>query len=216
MIKRKLKYLFNAFFGKSTFQRNQFNNVGKVQSRLIAFPWYLLTVFVAILDLIFLGSIISGIFRISNGNKRLLTHFELGLLSMISNDDDFLLRIVIIENSWLAKLGRYLNRLDSLGLGIADTIHFSRTIDPLNKRDQEWLIHEVAHILQYKYRGLIYIPEALIAQRFSGYEFGGITTLGKKIPLRAFNPEQQADIFTFIVLSDYNCYLKQEIIEGNW
>lgn len=216
MIKRKQEYLFNALSGKAISKRNWFNLDSALNRTLIAVPWYLLTFLFAVLDLVFLGSIISGIFRITSGNKRRLNEKELGLLSMVSNDQNFLRRVVIIESSWLAKFGRYLNGIDALGLGVADTIHFSRKLDPTSKKDQQWLIHEVAHTLQYKYRGLIYIPEALIAQQFSGYAFGGTETLGQNIPLRAFNPEQQADIFKVIVLRDYDCDLRQEIIKGNW
>lgn len=79
-----------------------------------------------------------------------------------------------------------------------------------------WLVHETAHTLQYKYRELIYIPEALIAQRYSGCSFGGKETIISADKIRRFNPEQQAEIFTALTLSKVESELRQEIIDGNW
>lgn len=139
------------------------------------------------------------------------------MLQTLSSEQDYLKSITVIENSWLARFGKWINRFSSLGLGVGRTVHFSRTIDTQNSFDQKWFIHEVAHTLQFKHRGIVYIPEALIAQQFSGYDFGGKTGMDSTKKLRSFNPEQQADIFAVLILkNEKNHRLFSEIQKGNW
>lgn len=216
MIKRKAQYFLRALFGISIWKRNRFNESHSLKRILIALPWYALTLIFSLLDFLFIGSILSGVFRITCRTQRRLTEDELERLSLVVRDVEYLKRIAIFENSWLSKMGAWLNRSQDLGLGVADTVHFSRRVNTQMENDMAWLIHEVAHTLQYKYRGLVYIPEALIAQQFSGYSFGGLQTIRENIPLQAFNPEQQADIFKTIVLTNEMCSLRQEIKKGNW
>lgn len=183
---------------------------------LVFLPWYLLSIIFALLDLIFLGSLLIGIVRLTAKNRRKLSEEELCCLKLCHQDLEFLKTVDIIECSRLARVGKWMASRKQLGIGIASTIHFSREIDTQQKSDLRWLVHEVAHTLQYKYRGLIYIPEALIAQRFSGYSFGGKEALEQANTLKSFNPEQQAEIFMNLSLSEFKCTLVQEIEKGIW
>lgn len=171
----------------------------------------------AALDLVGFGRLISVILTVTSSNTRKITQEELGIFHALSSEQDYLKSITIIEKSWLARFGRWINRFSSLGLGVGTTIHFSRNIDTQNPSDLRWLVHEVAHTLQFKHRGTIYIPEALIAQQFSGYDFGGKQGLKSTKKLRNFNPEQQADIFAMLIRKkeiEHKLFL--EVQNGNW
>lgn len=154
--------------------------------------------------------------QITQRNGRKLTDEELNLFADLSKDRAYLKSVSIYERSWVARIGAWMIRRKNLGLGLANTIHFNQEIDINTVADRRWFVHEMAHTLQFKYRGMIYIPEALIAQQFSGYSFGGLPTLERANKLQAFNPEQQADIFVIMQLSDFNGALRQEIKNGNW
>jgi len=60
------------------------------------------------------------------------------------------------------------------------------------------LIHELVHIWQYERYGIVYISEAIWAQKWGGgYDYGGLAALEQYSQgrgLEAFNFEQQADI----------------------
>lgn len=203
--------------GVGMWKRNSYN-LTSVSKRLILFPfWYVLALVFRILDLLLLGELISLILVSTSRTKRRLTALELSKLEVLGQKErSFLETVIVIENSWLSKLGCRLTRSESLGLGVARTVCFSRTIDTGRSSDMGWLVHELAHALQFKYRGLIYIPEALVAQHFSGYDFGGQKSLSEQRLLIAFNPEQQAEIFRQMMLSDYPSELREEIIKGKW
>lgn len=183
---------------------------------MIGLPWYLLQVLFGFLDLLLIGEGVNQLILVTSPKKRKLKEKELELLSELKDEQQYLRSIWVVEYSWLSRFGKWMTRRRSLGLGIGRTVHFSRMIDSSNQQDQRWLVHEIAHTLQYKYRGLIYIPEALIAQQFSGYNFGGKATLDSKKKLREFNPEQQADIFCALIISGYNSALKTDIRKGEW
>ncbi len=171
----------------------------------------------AIFDLFFLGYLTPVIMQITQRNGRKLSPKELELFSDLTDELAYLKTVRVYEKSWVARTGAYLIRRRTLGLGLANTIHFNCEID-IEKSlvDRRWFVHEVAHTLQFKYRGLIYIPEALVAQQFSGYEFGGRETLKRAKQLRAFNPDQQADIFVVMQLSDFESAIRQEVEQGKW
>lgn len=216
MLQRRFIHLFRTLVGIAFFDRNKHNS-GVFWKRLLIFiPWYTLGVILAVLDLIFLGYWFTLIMRFTQRNGRKLSKEELELFSGIPNDKYYLQRVFVFEESWLARSGARMNRRASLGLGIANTVHFTRKIDISHDYDRRWLVHEIAHTLQFKYRGLIYIPEALIAQQFSGYDFGGKETLSSAKKLRVFNPEQQADMFVVMQLSNFESEIRQEIEKGNW
>ena len=170
----------------------------------------------ALVDLLFLGEVISWMLRVTSKNKRRLTGKELSGLQLSDEDTAYLQTIWVIERSWISRFGMWMTRRKSLGLGIARTVHFSREINTGIQKDVNWLYHELAHSLQYKYRGLVYIPEALIAQQFSGYDFGGKATLLSKKKLADFNPEQQAELFRVLMTDNHTCSIGQDIVRGNW
>lgn len=193
--------------------RNGFN-ISNQRRLIIGIPWWILQVSFSLLDLLFFGEFISLLARISNKNRQFV---ELQINThLLEHDQVYLRKITLIENSWLAKLGCRMNNSRQLGLGIANTIHFSRNLEPTDRNDMRWIYHELAHTLQWKYRGLIYIPEALIAQRYSGYNFGDKTVLYGNLKLREFNPEQQAEIFMELIDSKIHTNLIRDIQSGKW
>jgi hypothetical protein len=169
------------------------------------------------MDLFFVGYLTQAIMQVTQRNGRKLTPPELELFSELTQDASYLKTVHVYERSWVAKVGAWLIRKNTLGLGLANTIHFNREIDiEKSASDCRWLVHEVAHTLQFKYRGLIYIPESLVAQQFSGYSFGGRKTLKRAKKLRVFNPEQQADMFVVLQLSEFESVIREDIKKGNW
>jgi len=196
------------------FARNSYNLKSTWRKVLIIPFWYILSVVFAVLDIVLLGELITFLIRITSRKTRSLSSEEICLFSHLENDQHYLWGITVIESSWVARLGKRLSRRNSLGLGIARTVHFSREISL--EKDKAWVVHEVAHTLQYKYRGLCYIPEALISQRFSGYDYGGKKTLLEEKSIKRFNPEQQAEIFTTLTIRPCKSQLNQEVVEGNW
>lgn len=75
------------------------------------------------------------------------------------------------------------------------------TINYFGKMSEDLFVHELIHIWQYEYRGSVYIPRALRAQRSqAGYNYGGVEKLQNSglSNLLAYNYEQQGDI-----LADY-------------
>jgi hypothetical protein len=212
----RLINFFKVISGNVFFHRNTHNMPTLWKRALVFLPWYLLSIIFAIFVILFLGSLLAGICRLTAKRQRKLTVDELSHLTLCPNDLVYLKTVTIIECSRMAIFGKRSGKRKQLGIGIASTIHFCRNIDTDNSSDLKWLVHEVAHTLQYKYRGLVYIPEALIAQRFSGYGFGGKEVMDGACVLRTFNPEQQAEIFMLLSLSGHECQLVQEIKKGNW
>lgn len=183
----------------------------------VMLPWYPVAIIFAVLDVFFVGYLTQLIMQITQRNGRKLTARELELFSDLIDDSSYLKTVRVYERSWVARFGAWMIREKTLGLGLANTVHFNREIDIEKKpSDCRWLVHEVAHTLQFKYRGMIYIPECLVAQQFSGYSFGGRETLKQAEKLRAFNPEQQADIFVVMQLSKFESAIRDEIKKGNW
>lgn len=216
MLQRRFIHILQTLTGRAFWGRNTHNSAVFWKRALVFFPWYIIGIIFSILDLFFLGYAIQGIMKITQGSGRKLTSEEIQLFSGLPKEQTYLRTVRVYENSWIARLGKWLIRRKTLGLGLANTIHFSREIDSSKKLDQHWLVHEIAHTLQFKYRGLIYIPEALIAQQFSGYSFGGKETACAAKHLRAFNPEQQADLFVLLQLSPLESDIREEIEKGNW
>lgn len=217
MLQRRLIQLFNVLSGREFTHRNKHNSKQLWKRSCVFLPWYFIGVFFAVIDLFFLGYLTQAIMQITQRNGRRLTPKELNLFYSLDKDATYLRSVMVYEKSWVARIGAWIIRRKKLGLGLANTIHFSREIDIENSAaDRRWLVHEVAHTLQFKYRGLIYIPECLVAQQFSGYSFGGRKTLKQAKRLRAFNPEQQADMFVVMQLSEFESAIREEIEKGNW
>jgi len=217
MLHQRLRTFIHVLSGKVFHGRNTYNSKGLWKRGIVFLPWYILGIIFAILDLFFVGYLAQGIMQLTQRNGRKLSPKELELFSNLTEDATYLKSVRVYEKSWVARFGAWLTRRNTLGLGIANTVHFNREINPEeNASDRRWLVHEVAHTLQFKYRGLIYIPEALIAQHFSGYGFGGKSTLMHAKLLRSFNPEQQAEIFVAMQLSAFSSALRDEIHKGKW
>jgi hypothetical protein len=217
MLQRRLKHFINVLSGREFFRRNRHNSKQLWKRGCVFIPWYITGVIFATLDLFFVGYLTQGIMQITQRNGRKLTEKELDLFAALPDEKNYLKTVRVYEKSWVARIGAWFIRRKTLGLGLANTIHFNQGIDTeKSSSDSRWLVHEVAHTLQFKYRGLIYIPEALVAQQFSGYSFGGKETLKNAKQLRVFNPEQQADIFVVIQLSDFESAIRQDLEKGNW
>lgn len=217
MLQRRFIHLINVLSGREFFRRNKHNSKQLWKRGCVFLPWYITGVVFAVFDLFFVGYLTPVIMQVTQRNGRKLSQEELELFSDLTDELTYLKTVRVYEKSWVARTGRWFGRRSSLGLGIANTVHFNREVDlEKSHSDRRWFVHEVAHTLQFKYRGLIYIPEALIAQRFSGYAFGGRETLKDAKQLRAFNPEQQADIFVVMQLSDFESAIRAEVEKGNW
>lgn len=101
----------------------------------------------------------------------------------------------IREDSKLAKIGASYAGKKQLGFVLFNTINFTRRLDcEHSPKDMSWLIHELTHILQFRFIGVQYIIEALRAQHSSGYIYGGIDALKTVDHFENFNLEQQAEI----------------------
>lgn len=216
MLQRRFIHILQTLTGRAFCGRNTHNSAVLWKRALVFFPWYLLSLVVGILDVFFVGYLFAGLMKLTQKHTRKLTESELQFFANLPKEEAYLKRVLVCEKSWMARFGAKLIRRKNLGLGLANTIHFSREIDTTCELDQRWFVHEIAHTLQFKYRGLIYIPEALIAQQFSGYSFGGIETLRNAQHLRAFNPEQQADMFVLLQLTPLESEIRKEIERGRW
>lgn len=216
MLKQRFIHFFFVLSGRVFFQRNTYNTRRFWKRAVVILPWYLMGMACATLDLFFVGYLFLVIMRLTQRNGRKLSSNELALFSNLPEELPYLKTVWVYEKSWVARAGMWMTRRKSLGLGLGNTVHFSREIDLTKQADVHWFVHEMAHTLQFKYRGLIYIPEALIAQQFSGYSFGGIKTLKQVSILRAFNPEQQAEIFAATQLSTIESEIRKDIENGNW
>lgn len=112
--------------------------------------------------------------------------------------------IRINENSKWAKIGAKKVKKTHLGFVWMNTINFSRSINcKTHNSDLSWLIHEMVHVAQFEKLGIQYIFEALLAQKYGGYDYGGKHNLINR-QLKHFNLEQQAEI-----IKDYAKDLKQ-------
>jgi hypothetical protein len=94
----------------------------------------------------------------------------------------------------------YRVRIDTLSImaGVGGTHVTGYIINTVGALTKEVLIHELTHIWQYEEGGLVYIPEAIGAQRSAGYDYFGIAglraALNQGLDFSDFNREQQGDI----------------------
>ena len=147
-----------------------------------------------ILDVLLIGSILDLVFQLVKPNQRRLTVLELTEAKKVFGDQWDYWKIRIDEHSLIAWLGARFAGTSNMGTTTFRTINFTRKLQvaPGNS-DMEWLIHELAHVIQMEQVGIQYIFEALIAQFTEGYDYGiHSELLGKK--LSDFNREQQAEI----------------------
>lgn len=186
-------YLLRVLLGFDLYKRNWINlRDTKLPSLIIIYPfWYLLQVICAILNLFLIGELIYVIVLITHKHHRKLHLEEEQILATHYSNFNWK-GIRIVEHSWLAKIGQKYTKSTKMGLCVSYSLHFSCPLH--HKEHKTWLLHEAAHHIQYQQRGIIYIFEALIAQRFSGYKY--LLTGWENFALREFNPEQQAEILS--------------------
>ena len=153
MLLRRIIYFLKVLVGIVFVERIKHNISSSLKRVLLFIPWYLLSFTMAVLDLLFFGELLTAIILLTSKNVRRFSSDEFEVMKSQSNDHTCLKNVRIIENSWLAKMGARLGKRKQLGLGVGRTIHFSREIDSENRRDLAWLVHQIAHTLQYKYRG---------------------------------------------------------------
>lgn len=190
---RRIVYLLKVLLGIDLWGRNTINLKQKsILIKLLLYPfWYVLQVSCAILNLLLLGELLFLLVWITHKCKRKLNSEELKILSVQFPGIKWR-NITVIEKSWVAKLGAKYAKSTKMGVCVTYSLHFSCELD--SEKDKIWLLHEAAHYIQYKQRGIIYIFEALIAQQFTGYNYK--LPNWKQYSLKAFNPEQQAEILS--------------------
>lgn len=192
---RLLRHIFFVPF--SSRRRNQFNwtKLTLTSQYGLAFVWWILVIFLKVLDLSGIWEmldILQGIFKF---NSRKLNALELQEAQRVFGRSLPYSAIRIDESSLLATIGARINKTKQLGLVTFRHINFTRKLNcaPGNA-DMSWLIHELTHVSQMQQLGSQYIIEALYAQHSSGYSYGGQNSLTDEQKLHAFNLEQQAEI----------------------
>lgn len=196
--------LFLEIIGRNT------ANMSLITRILVFLFWYLLQLICVVLDLLFFGEVISLLLKwVEKESSRFpIDVLPLGMHN--STIQQIVEKVHVKDQSSFAQWSCRITKRKSLGLGIIRWTLYSRKVDRVS--DQEWMRHEFAHTLQWYYRGLIYIPEALFAQRFGGYTLPQpLNTIRR---LKNINPEQQAVLFSkFEKLSKE---LQSDILAGKW
>ena len=152
--------------------------------------WWIVLLPFFVVDYIGVFSVLDKIGARITG-KRNLTDTEIEEAASVFEDQDWYAKINIKEDAILAKWGARLNKKPKLAFVLFNSIYFSRPINAQHPKDMGWLIHEMVHVSQYNSVGIAYIFKALRAQLNGGYQYDK-TDL--KLPLKAFNFEQQGDI----------------------
>jgi hypothetical protein len=67
----------------------------------------------------------------------------------------FLDKYYIVENSWLARLGRIFMKSKNLALVLGKGIHLSGVSKDIFLKDVKWVKHELVHIHQYEKHGIV-------------------------------------------------------------
>jgi hypothetical protein len=111
--------------------------------------------------------------------------------------------------NFIADIGQGLHsqtRTTNNAVSIGDTCYFPITLDPQNRHNMGWLIHELTHQWQFQRMGWRYLPQAVQLQIREGkacydYRLGCATLEDGLIKARAqnmrltdFNLEQQGEI----------------------
>lgn len=150
--------------------------------------------FTKLLDIVGLAEILDLLGQVIKFNTRSLTGTEIAEAQKVFGGAVPYWKVRVDEYSLIAKIGKWVNGYNGLGVTIGYTINFSQKVSPApGNNDMHWLIHELTHVAQCEAVGLQYIPEALIAQAGTGYNYGGPAGLAGK-RLKDFNREQQGDI----------------------
>lgn len=197
-------FFFRALTGRVVYNRNRYNLSG--MKRILITPfWWLLSILISILDLVYFDFLILLFIRIVEGKSSAIPKHIEALHPSIEG------KLFCYPNSKIARWSMRILGRKSLGLGIRNCVLFSREINWKSSKDVHWFLHEYAHVLQWRGRGLIYIPEALFAQWNSGYTFTKEAAESAE-NLKYFNPEQQACIYADYLIGNHLELLKQDPI----
>lgn len=195
----KIQAFFQHFISPFITQRNQYN---KKRFKILKFYHFLLwwvLIPLKFIEIFGFSYLLDHFFRWTTSTRH-LHQSEIDFLTTVFPLSINYKVIRINENSTWAKIGAKNTKKQHLAFVWMNTINFSRPINcNLQKSDLWWLIHEMVHIAQFKTLGVQYIFEALLAQKFGGYHYGGKDNL-KGHQLNYFNLEQQANIIKDYVL----------------
>lgn len=210
----KIQTFLQHFISPINQKRNQFNSCKyKVLRVYQLFIWIILIPF-KFLEIFGFSYILNSIFRLFIKSRQ-LNNYEVEYLNTIFPQSINFQSIRINENSKWARIGAKKTKKQHLAFVWMNTINFTRPINcQSNLNDLTWLVHEMVHIAQFKALGIQYVFEALLAQKYGGYNYGGEENLTSH-QLNDFNLEQQADIIKNYVLdvnqnkdvSNYKPYL---------
>ena len=198
VIEKIQAFLFH-FISPFVNSRNQYNTkrfkILKFYNFLI---WWIL-IPLKFLEIFGLSHLLNHIFKWTTKSRQ-LNKYEIEFLTTVFPSSINYKVIRINENSKWAKIGAKNTKKHHLAFVWMNTINFTRPINcSVNDSDLRWLVHEMVHITQFKALGIQYIFEALLAQKFGDYNYGGKQNL-KEHQLNYFNLEQQADIIKDYVL----------------
>lgn len=150
--------------------------------------------FTKLLDVVGFAEMLDLLGQVIKFNTRTLTSTEIDEAKKVFGNAVPYWKVRVDEYSLIAALGKWFQGASGMGVTIGYTINFSQKVAPApGNSDMHWMIHELTHVAQAEAVGLQYIPEALIAQAGTGYNYGGPSALVGK-HLRDFNREQQGDI----------------------
>jgi hypothetical protein len=195
----KIQAFIHHFISPLTYIRNQYNTSKYKTLRVFNFLIWVILIPLKFLEIFGFTYILNSIFKLFIKSRH-LNRYEVEYLKTIFPNSINYQFIRINENSKWARIGAKNTKKEHLAFVWMNTINFTRPINcQYNFSDLRWLVHEMVHIAQFKTLGIQYIFEAFLAQKYGGYNYGGLTNLNKH-QLKDFNLEQQADIIKDYVL----------------
>jgi len=211
----RIQIFLQHFVFPFTKQRNQFNTSKFKVLYIYQFFIWVILIPLKFLEIFGFSHVLNFIFRLFIKSRQ-LNNYEVEYLKTIFPQSINFQSIRINENSKWARIGAIKTKKQHLAFVWMCTINFTRPINcQSNLSDLTWLVHEMVHIAQFKAIGIQYIFEALLAQKYGGYNYDGNANLISH-QLKDFNLEQQADIIKNYVLdvnqnkdvSNFKPYLK--------
>lgn len=182
-----LSHLFLPFKNRNQYNKKRF----PILKFYLFLIWIVLIPF-KLLEIFGFSHLLNLLFRITTTSRH-LTPTEIEALQAHFPKSIKYKWVRLNENSNWARVGAKNTKKHHLAFVWMNTINFTRPINCSVDNDLWWLVHEMVHIAQFKKLGIQYIFEALLAQRFGGYDYGGKQNL-KEHHLNYFNLEQQAEI----------------------
>lgn len=147
-----------------------------------------------VFDVLLIGEWMDFLFTLTKINARKLRPDEITEARKVLGDALDYAQVRVDEYAFLAFCGKWYARSHNMGLTTWHTVNFTRKLRTApGNGDMAWLVHELAHVAQYEAVGTRYMGEALHAQTYGGYAYGGRDGLTGK-DLVDFNREQQASI----------------------